>query len=64
MSFWKQFNVGDHGYEDSEVVFPVIAAIPMGWKWSLFFANEVVASIGRQSCLGRPLEMRERLPTP
>ena len=64
MSFWKQFNVGDHGYSDNDVVFPVIAAIPMGWKWSLFFANEVVASIGRQSCLDRPLEMRERLPTP
>lgn len=50
--------------EPTTVLFPVIGAMPMGWTWALFFANETVASIARSSCISRPLECREKLPTP
>ena len=53
-------NIGASG----EVLFPVINVMLMGWTWALFFANETVASIVRDSALGRALEMREKLPVP
>ncbi|CAE7904113.1 GDCSH [Symbiodinium microadriaticum] len=36
----------------------------MGWTWALFFANETVASIVRETCEGHGCEMREKLPVP
>ena len=49
---------------DDTVVYPVIGAMPMGWTWALFFANETVAAIARATAPERPLECREKLPTP
>lgn len=48
----------------STVVYPVIAAMPMGWTWALFFANETVAAIAKGTSIGKQLECRERMPTP
>ena len=47
-----------------EVLYPVIQVMPMGWTWALFFANETVASIVRETCEGHGCEMREKLPVP
>eukprot|EP00435_Cladocopium_sp_Y103_P021954 s1233_g5.t1 len=44
-------------------VYPVFNAMPMGWTWALFFANETVshiAKMGASSCL----EVREKLHVP
>ena len=73
--FWKA-----HGFEvediydyrlgrrrpttEAEVLYPVVSAMSMGWSWALFFANETVASIVRQSARGPGLELREKLPVP
>ncbi len=46
------------------IIYPVIGAMPMGWTWALFFANETVAHIARSTCVERPLECREKLPSP
>ena len=49
---------------ESDILYPVIAVMPMGWTWALFFANESVASIVRECSLQASREMREKLPVP
>eukprot|EP00435_Cladocopium_sp_Y103_P074644 s13_g50.t1 len=47
------------------ILYPVIGAMPMGWTWAFFFANETVAALARASSTPeRPLECREKMPTP
>ena len=48
----------------SDVLCPVIAVMPMGRTWALFFANETVASIVRECSKLGAREMREKLPVP
>eukprot|EP00438_Fugacium_kawagutii_P035331 Skav206921 [mRNA] locus=scaffold808:857596:859406:+ [translate_table: standard] len=67
------FNIGDtYDYRlgarrpvvEGEILYPVVSAISMGWRWALFLANECVASIARESSRGPRAELRERHPTP
>ena len=48
----------------SEVLFPVISAMSMGWAWALYLANETIAGIVRQSAPDPRAELRERMPCP
>ena len=48
----------------SEILYPVVSAMSMGWSWALFLANETIAAMVRESSRGPPLELRERLPVP
>ena len=61
-SFWAELGADVSEFSINDTLFPVITGMPMGWKWALFFANEVVAAIARQSGCGFPLELREKLP--
>ena len=45
---------------DSEMLFPVVSAMSMGWSWALFLANEIVASIVGASAPHPKAELRER----
>ena len=55
-----------HPVRADTVLYPVIGVMPMGWTWALFFANETVAHLVRQSNpdASCSLEMREKLPVP
>ena len=55
---WREFGADTSGFEDNAVM----TGMAMGWKWALFFANEVVASITKRSQPSFPLELREKMP--
>lgn len=74
-SYWRKLGIDlqsvfddDLGYNtsvtDDTLLFPVIQAVPMGWSWALFLANEAVAWISRMTQPEKPLEFREKTPTP
>eukprot|EP00438_Fugacium_kawagutii_P028530 Skav222527 [mRNA] locus=scaffold2875:78605:82075:+ [translate_table: standard] len=46
------------------MVYPVIEAMPMGWTWALFFANETVNYIAGCASIPRSPEVREKLRVP
>eukprot|EP00438_Fugacium_kawagutii_P021755 Skav204650 [mRNA] locus=scaffold949:25213:31861:+ [translate_table: standard] len=48
----------------STIVYPVVNAMPMGWTWALFFANETVAHIAASSDPQHSPEIREKLKVP
>ena len=75
VSYWKKCGIdvglvyddltGLRGaVDDNTILFPVIQAVPMGWSWALYLANEAVAYIARMTQPERPLEFREKSPTP
>ena len=50
--------------EPGEICYPVINAVPMGWSWALYLANEAIA-YQVSLCGGTPgSEMKEKLPVP
>ncbi len=59
---WTSFGADTSKFDPEEIIYPVITAMAMGWKWALFFANEVVASITKRSQRCFPLELREKMP--
>lgn len=74
-SDWRSAGVGfDQIYDedsdswtkvsDSVVLYPVINAMPMGWTWALFFANETVSYIANKSGPQPSLVVREKLRVP
>ena len=75
MQFWREqgFDIQSVYDEDTSrnvkvdpgvTLFPVISVMPMGWTWALFFANETVAHIMRQTDELHHAEMRGKLPVP
>lgn len=49
---------------DSDLIYPCIGAMSMGWSWALFLANEAIAYIAKQTGPYRSLEFRDKLPAP
>lgn len=47
-----------------ESLYPTVSAMPMGWSWALYLANECVSYAVRQSAPSPMAELREKLPTP
>ena len=45
-----------------ELLYPVVSAMPMGWSWALYLANECVAHAVRRSAPSPLAELREKLP--
>ena len=75
VKFWKQRGVDIHSVYDDDLsghlkvsedteVYPVIGAVPMGWSWALYLANEAIAYLARMTQPEHPLEFREKSPTP
>eukprot|EP00435_Cladocopium_sp_Y103_P025170 s756_g6.t1 len=46
------------------VLYPVVNAMPMGWTWALFFANETVSALAGSNLLCRAPQIREKLQVP
>eukprot|EP00439_Symbiodinium_sp_Y106_P037111 s1103_g4.t1 len=73
--FWRRhgipveeiYNEESGSYEkvdEYDMLYPVISVMPMGWTWALFFANETVAHLVRQSKPEGTVEFREKLQVP
>lgn len=59
------YNLGARrGTFDHEILYPVISGMSMGWAWALYFANEIVAGIVRESAPHPRAELREKMPCP
>ena len=50
--------------QNSDILYPCISGMSMGWSWALFFANEAVAHTVKESSPSQVAEFRERLPVP
>jgi hypothetical protein len=44
-----------------ESLYPTVSAMPMGWSWALYLANECVSYAVRQSAPSPMAELREKL---